>query len=152
MECAMEPATATARFFPFLGATEEQELLAASTTKVVDSNQAVLSQNEATRTIFLIDAGSVGVERLVEGRPVPLAILGPGDIFGEMSFVSGAPTSARVVALEPTRLRMIDEANVDSLTKIDPDFAGRLYRSITAILVGRLRRTSMSVSLENQLV
>jgi CRP-like cAMP-binding protein len=69
-----------------------------------------------------------------------------------MSFVDGAPTSARVVAEEPTRLRMIDEANVDKLTDSDPSFAGRLYRSIAAILVERLRRTSMHISLENRQV
>jgi CRP-like cAMP-binding protein len=81
-----------------------------------------------------------------------LAILGPGDIFGEMSFVAGDPTSARVVALEPTRLRMIREEDVRNRARIDPGFSGRLYRSIAAILVERLRRTSMSVAFENQLI
>jgi len=66
-------------------------------------------------------------------------VLGAGEFFGEMSFVDGTPTSARVVADEPTRLRVIDTATVDSLTKTDPGFAGRLYRSIAAILAERLR-------------
>ena len=83
---------------------------------------------------------------------VPLAILGAGEFFGELSFIDGAPTSARVVADEPTRVRIIDEASVDKLTAMDPSFAGRLYRSIAAILVERLRRTSMIVSLENRQV
>jgi CRP-like cAMP-binding protein len=64
--------------------------------------------------------------------------------------VDGGPTSARVVAQEPTRLRMIGEANVASFVRDDPSFAGRLYRSIAAILVERLRRTSMHLSLENR--
>lgn len=148
----MEPATATARFLPFLEAGEEMELLSAATTKIVGMDQVVLDQDVAIRAIFIIDSGAVGVERLHGGQPVPLAILGPGDIFGEMSFVAGGSTSARVVALEPTRLRMIHEANVDDLTKIHPGFSGRLYRSIAAILVDRLRRTSMSVAFENQLI
>lgn len=148
----MDPATATARFLPFLGPAEERDLLAAATVSVVDSNQIVLDQDVAVRTIFLIDDGAVGVERLDGGQPIPLAVLGPGDIFGEMSFVAGDPTSARVVALEPTRLRMIHEAAVDDLSKADPGFSGRLYRSIAAILVARLRRTSMSVAFENQLI
>jgi CRP-like cAMP-binding protein len=65
-----------------------------------------------------------------------------------MSFVDGAPTSARVVADEPARLRVIDEAMVEDLTKKDPTFAVRLYRSIAAILVERLRATSMHFSLD----
>ena len=74
---------------------------------------------------------------------VPLAVLGAGEFFGEMSFVDGTPTSARVVADEPTRLRVIDTATVDNLSKADPAFAGRLYRSIAAILAERLRLASM---------
>jgi CRP-like cAMP-binding protein len=148
----MEPATATARFLPFLDAAEERDLLAAAGTKHVDCDQVVLDQDQAVQTIFLIDAGSVGIERVDDGLPIPLAILGPGDIFGEMSFVAGDPTSARVVALEPTRLRMIREEDVRNRSRIDPGFSGRLYRSIAAILVERLRRTSMSVAFENQLI
>ena len=45
--------------------------------------------------------------------------------------------------LDATRLRVIDTATVDSLTKADPGFAARLYRSIAAILAERLRLTSM---------
>jgi len=48
-----------------------------------------------------------------------------------------------VIADEPTRLRVIDAAIVDDLTKTNPGFAGRLYRSIAAILSERLRQTSM---------
>ena len=55
-------------------------------------------------------------------------------------------------AEEPTKLRMIDEASVDKFSHVDPSFAGRLYRSIATILVERLRRTSMHISLENRQV
>ena len=44
-----------------------------------------------------------------------------------------------MIADEPTRLRVIDTATVDNLTKADPAFAARLYRSIAAILAERLR-------------
>ena len=152
MAFAMEAATAAARYLPFLEAAEESALLGAATPKSFDRNQLVLDQDVPMRTIFLIDDGSVRVEREDQGQMVPLAFLGAGEFFGEMSFIDGAPTSARVVAEEATRLRIIDEANVDRLTSIDPSFAGRLYRSIAAILVERLRRTSMQVSLENRQV
>ena len=79
---------------------------------------------------------------------VPLAILTAGEFFGEMSFVDGAPTSAKAVADEPTRVRVIDEAIVDRMVKADPGFAGRLYRSIAVILVERLRLTSMHLALD----
>ena len=97
------------------------------------------------RAIFFIEEGLVRVERQDRGAMVPLATLGVGDFFGEMSFVDGAATSARVVAEEPSRLRIIDAATIDKQAGNDPRFAARLYRSIAAILAERLRLTSMRV-------
>jgi CRP-like cAMP-binding protein len=136
-------ATPTTRFLPFLDPAEESALLAAAPVRSFARDQLVFDQNVSLRAIFLIEDGSVRVERHDRGAMVPLAVLGAGEFFGEMSFVDGTPTSARVVAEEPTRLRVIDTTTVDNLTKADPGFAGRLYRSIAAILAERLRLASM---------
>lgn len=136
-------ATPTTRFLPFLDPAEESALLAAAPVRSFARDQLVFDQDVSLRAIFLIEDGSVRVERHDRGAMVPLAVLGAGEFFGEMSFVDGTPTSARVVAEEPTNLRVIDTATVDNLTRADPGFAGRLYRSIAAILAGRLRLASM---------
>jgi CRP-like cAMP-binding protein len=142
-EFVMVAATETVRFLPFLEPAEESAVLARAPLKTFDRGQLVLDQNVLLKAIFLIEDGSVRVERRDREQTVPLAILQAGEFFGEMSYVDGAPTSARVIADEPTRLRVIDEATVDNLIKSDPSFAGRLYRSIAAILAERLRLTSM---------
>jgi len=147
-EFTMAAVLETARFLPFLEPDEESALLTKALVKSFACDQVVVEQNVPLRTIFLIEDGSVRVERRERGQLFPLAILAAGEFFGEMSFVDGAPTSARVVADEPTRLRVIDEAIVDDFTKNDPSFVGRLYRSIAAILVERLRLTSMHISLD----
>jgi CRP-like cAMP-binding protein len=139
----MVAATESARFLPFLEPAEENAVLASAPVKSFARDQVVLDQNVLLRAIFLIEEGSVRVERQDRGQTVPLAVLEAGEFFGEMSYVDGAPTSARVVADTATRVRVIDEATVASLTKKDPNFSGRLYRSIAAILAERLRLTSM---------
>ncbi len=144
----MAAALEATRFFPFLEPAEESALFSNAPAKLFERDQVVIEQNAPLRAVFLIEDGSVRVERKERGQTYPLAILSAGEIFGEMSFVDGAPTSARIVADEPARLRVIDEAMVDDLTKKDPSFAGRLYRSIAAILVERLRATSLHFSLD----
>jgi CRP/FNR family cyclic AMP-dependent transcriptional regulator len=143
MELIMVAATQTTRFLPFLDSAEESALLAAAPTKTVDRGQLVLDQNVQLKAIFLIQEGAVRVERREGDQTVPLAILEAGEFFGEMSFVDGEPTSARVIADARTQLRVIDEATVNGLIKMDPAFSGRLYRSIASILAERLRLTSM---------
>ncbi|HET9220708.1 MAG TPA: cyclic nucleotide-binding domain-containing protein [Terriglobia bacterium] len=139
----MVTATQTTRFLPFLDLAEETALLASAPVKSFDRGQLVLDQNVLLRAIFLIEEGSVRVERRDQDQTVPLAVLESGEFFGEMSYVDGSPTSARVIADMPTRLRVIDEATVNDLITRDPAFAGRLYHSIAAILAERLRLTSM---------
>jgi CRP/FNR family transcriptional regulator, cyclic AMP receptor protein len=148
MEFIMATTVAASRFLRFLEPEEENALLAAASPTSFERNEAVLDQDVPLRAIYLIEEGSVRVERQGRERSTPLAILGAGEFFGEMSFVDGAPTSARVVADEPTRIRVIDEQIVDDQAHRDASFAGRLYRSIAAILVERLRLTSMHLSLD----
>lgn len=144
----MAQATAIARFLPFLEPAEESALLAAAPPQSYDRNQLVIDQDVPLRAIYFIEDGAIRIERQDRERVVPLAILTAGEFFGEMSFVDGNPTSAKAVADEPTRLRVIDEAIVDGMVRSDPGFAGRLYRSIAAILVERLRLTSMHLSID----
>jgi CRP-like cAMP-binding protein len=139
----MVAAIQTTRFLPFLDSAEEAAVLSSAPIKSFERGQLVLDQNVQLKAIFLIEEGAVRVERKDGEQTVPLALLEAGEFFGEMSFVDGSPTSARVIADAPTRLRVIDEATVNGLVKKDPGFAGRLYRSIAAILAERLRLTSM---------
>ena len=139
----MAAAAAATRFLPFLDPGEEGALLAAAPVRSLARDEIVFDQNMPLRAIFLIEDGSVRVERQDRGAMIPIAVLGAGEFFGEMSFVDGTPTSARVIADEPTRLRVIDTGTVDAMCRADPAFAGRLYRSIAAILADRLRLTSM---------
>ena len=139
----MVAATQTTRFLPFVEPAEESAVLATAPVKSFDRGQVVLDQDVLLRAIFLIEEGAVRVERKDRDQTIPLALLEAGEFFGEMSYVDGAPTSAMVIADVPTRLRVIDETTVNNLTKKDPAFTGRLYRSIAAILAERLRLTSM---------
>ncbi len=139
----MVATTQTTRFLPFLEPAEESAVLATAPIKSFDPGQVVLDQNVQMKIIFLIEMGAVRVERQEGTKMVPLALLEAGEFFGEMSYIDGAPTSARVIADAPTRLRLIDEATVNALMEKESGFSGRFYRSIAAILAERLRLTSM---------
>jgi CRP-like cAMP-binding protein len=111
--------TATTQFLPFLDPAEERELLAAAPVKSFARDQVVFEQHVPLRAIFLIEDGSVRVERKVRDQTVPLALLEAGEFFGEMSFVDGSAASASVIADTSTRLRVIDEASINNLIKKD---------------------------------
>lgn len=138
----MAAQTQALRFLPFLRPEEERKLAEAAPQRRYAADELILEQNTILKALFLVESGAVRIERHEDGVMARLATLLPGECFGEMSFVDGNPTSARVVADEPSLIRMFTGEAITSMEKSDPTFTGRLYHSIAAILSERLRLTS----------
>lgn len=129
----------------FLEPAEESALLASAATQIHEPEDVIVEQNATLQALYVIVRGSVSVERVNGSQAVELAILAPGEFFGEVSFVDGSPASARVIAREPTELRVVTPALIAGADQPEPTFAARFYRSLAAILAERLRKTSLNV-------
>lgn len=79
-----------------------------------------------------------------------LALMGSGEIVGEMSLVDPAPTAVSVrVASDATLLR-ISDATVSAKLSADPAFAARFYRALCVFLASRLRSTTRRMGYGNE--
>ncbi len=88
--------------------------------------------------VHIVQSGKVEISKMVQDRKIVVEILGPGDIFGDMSFIDHAPRSATATALEDTVLELVDKDFLDKeFNQIDSDF-----REIVTTLVRRLRKTT----------
>lgn len=97
--------------------------------------------------VYILSSGKVEISKMVQGRKIIVEILGPDDIFGEMSFIDNSPRSATAIALEDTVLELVDKDFMDKeFNQIASDF-----REIVTSLVRRLRKiTQRLVSLPRQ--
>lgn len=94
------------------------------------------------RDTFIIIAGTVEVFRVMDGRDVCIAALGPGDIVGEMAAISKDARSANVVAKTATdTLSIPHESITDELEKMPP-WLGQIMLS----LADRVRRLDTQVN------
>ena len=93
-------------------------------------------------SLFIICAGSVKIERLGTADDIPLATLGAGQTFGEMSFMDGSRTTAAVTAAKPTEVLEITRQSVDRLLDEKPDLAVKLWRNFALDLKQRLTKTN----------
>ncbi len=85
-------------FRPFNRA-QQRDLLRRFTSHDVAPGTVVIAEGEEGRGLFVVLAGELEVTRRGgDGRPVPLAALRTGDVFGEMSLLRGAATTATVSA------------------------------------------------------
>jgi CRP-like cAMP-binding protein len=69
---------------------------------------SIVKEGEAGTEVFILYKGSAGVQK--GGKQI--AQLGPGDFFGEMSFLKGAPRRATITALEDCVVFSMNQADL----------------------------------------
>ena len=75
------------------------------------------------------------------GREIWLAILGPGDLVGELGVIDNQPRSATVTALTACKLWRLPKVKFDLLARQDANF----YHSVVSPICERLRITNLQV-------
>jgi len=134
---------ALAKVFRFLRDEEHQQLLQSSERKSYKTGDALIQEGEKQTSLFVIVKGEVKVQRDHDGFAIELSRAGPGEIFGDMSFIEGQAASASVVAGDEEVLAfVITHAHIASLMGQNPAFAARFYQSLAEILSRRLRETT----------
>lgn len=93
------------------------ERLAAELPQVrAEPGKAVVSEGDNSSDMYIVIAGELEVvKRALDGSTVRVAMLGPGDWFGEMAVLDVQPRSASVRALAPSLLLSMGPDHVERL-------------------------------------
>lgn len=108
-------------------------------TRELAAGEVVFRQGDTADMAYLIEEGSIQIRHDGQGQceALPLALLGPGEVFGELGVIDGEPRSATAIAQVPTRLVTVRAEKIrQSIARADPFFAELMRK-----LVGRLRKT-----------
>jgi CRP/FNR family cyclic AMP-dependent transcriptional regulator len=123
--------------FADLGDVERGRLAAAVRQRSYPRNSVIVFEDDPGDALFVVGAGQVKVVLIGEdGREVILAVLGPGDFFGELSLIDDQPRSAHVIAMEDARLLVLRREDFQRALEDHPRIALGLLRT----LARRLRR------------
>lgn len=127
--------------FQGLGRAELEEMAGCAIPKSCPKNMLLLSEGDLTDCLYVIVSGRVKVYRKDEdGKEVILAMLGPGEYFGEMALLDNEPRSASIITRTACELLMIPK---DDFMKI---FS--LYPAALSLLKGmshRLREANQMI-------
>ncbi len=93
--------------------------------------------------LYVILDGRVRISRDVTGMgEEALAVLGPGQVFGEMALLDEAPRSADAIVHERCRVLTIPKDAFDDLLFSHKELAYEVLSSFVRLLVVRLRETN----------
>ena len=103
----------------------------------------IFQHGDAGDKLYLILEGRVRISRDVPGMgEEALAVLGPGQVFGEMALLDESPRSADARVHERCRVLAIPKDGFDDLLFMHKDLAYEVLWSMVRMLIARLRETT----------
>ena len=139
----MDDVLATVPLFAALDEATGELLASALTTRAVVRGHVVFSEGDTGDRLFIVMDGKVKISRAaLDGRENLLTVLGPGEMFGELSLFDPGPRTATATAVTESTLASLDHDDLRPLLLNEPGVAVQLLRA----LAQRLRRTNEAMA------
>jgi len=84
--------------------------------------------------MYVVQHGEIEIRRQVGETERVLAVLPPGEFFGEMAILNGRPRSATAVVRTPARLLVIEGKTFEAMLRARPEIALRIIKSLATRL------------------
>ncbi|WP_298976757.1 Crp/Fnr family transcriptional regulator [uncultured Thermosynechococcus sp.] len=138
------------QLFPLFEVSSQEALasmLSVAWRNTYPAGRAILIEDAWGNAVYFILSGWVKVRRLLaNGDFMTLAILGPGDFFGEMAILDQSPRSTDVVALCAAEVLAVPAQKFVHVLRHEPDLHYRMLQ----LMAQRLRQTNARIELLHQ--
>jgi CRP-like cAMP-binding protein len=108
--------------------------------RLLPRGTTIVRQGEAADSLFILAEGALDVRMERAGTELALDRMVPGDIFGEMSLLTGQPRSATVTAATETVVFEIGKHHLDPILQRRPELA----EALVAMMARRQARNTES--------
>jgi CRP/FNR family transcriptional regulator len=131
---------------PLFAALDDESavsLEATLTTRTLTRGHLVFREGDPGDRLFIVMDGKVKISRAAaDGRENLLAVLGAGEMFGELSLFDPGPRTATVTTVTGSTLASLDHDDLRPLLSERPGVAEQLLKA----LAQRLRRTNEAMA------
>jgi CRP-like cAMP-binding protein len=110
---------------------ELESLTAALQPREVKAGEVVFREGDPGDAMYVIVSGQARAVSDAATEKVIFAHLGPGEFFGEMALMTGAPRSAAVIATTDLSLLGLLDADFDALVARRPELSARIADLLT---------------------
>jgi CRP/FNR family transcriptional regulator, cyclic AMP receptor protein len=142
-EAEVEGVLAAVPLFAALDPDSAETLEKALITRSVGRGHIVFSEGDIGDRLFIVIDGKVKITRAsADGRENLIAVLGTGEMFGELSLFDPGPRTASVSAITDSTLASLDHDDLRPLLLERPGVAVELLQA----LAQRLRRTNEAMA------
>ena len=104
--------------------------------KVYSEGELIFKEGDEGNMMYVIQSGRVQITKKTSSGDLTIAILGSGEIFGEMSLFDRLPRSATAAAMDEARILSIDKKKLFQTIDRDPTLVFKTLESMSR----RIRR------------
>ncbi len=124
--------------------TDNAELIAAAsaycTVRLFEKGDTVLQKGSRDSSFYYVHSGGVEVSSCCDDRKNVIALIRPGQFFGEVGFFDNTGRNRNINALEETELYIFDKAGLAEMQQRDPVLHGRFLTMVTRSICLKFRR------------
>ena len=117
--------------------------------KTYKDQDIIFCEYEPGDTFYLIHSGKVQIVKIMGDIEKTIDVLEPGEIFGEMAILEGAPRSATTIALNKVVALEFNRENFKILMQGNPQIALKLLKLFTKRIYDQKRRFMILTLEEN---
>lgn len=127
-----------------------KELLKNSELKAYAQKEAIIRFGQPGKFLgIMVEGKAEAVITGDNGERQQIGILSPGDFLGEMSLLTGEPTGADVIAMEPSKLLLIPQEIFSTFLAVNPEAVKVMAKTITERLKRREQDATAQTRVKN---
>ncbi|MCF2873153.1 MULTISPECIES: cyclic nucleotide-binding domain-containing protein [unclassified Tenacibaculum] len=113
----------------------------------LEAGDRLIRKGEAIENLYIVLSGQLSITDGLSEKNI--ALIGAGEIVGEMSFLESRPPSVSVIATQSTSVYSISRKLMDNRLSDNLEFKANFYYAISLFLSNRLRKTTSQLGYGN---
>ncbi len=98
--------------------------------KDIPKGTVLFREGDPGKEMYVLQSGKVAISKKVRDVEKVLAILGPGEFFGEMAIISNKPRNASASVEEEARVLVIDPRTFEAMIRGNSEIAVRMIKKL----------------------
>lgn len=111
--------------------------------RIYAAGSVLFREGEHGDEMYVLQSGEVEISRRMRNEDTVIAVVAPGEFFGEMAIVNNRPRSATATVKSEARLLVIDSRTFEAMLRGKTEIAVRMIQ----VLAGRLERANQQIEL-----
>ncbi len=128
-------------FFQELSDEVNQEIVRNIKLQYFPSNYRIFSEGDTAELLYIIKTGKVRISKMESGQEEKIALLGPGDFFGEMAFFSRESRNASAQTVEESEVFTLSYPDFLKLIESTPEIASKVSSEFLKRVKENTKRT-----------